>query len=194
MDICITQKDLKKLLIVAAVVVIYTLAVALITATLTDVKAVAATNEEISAVEDTAVEEAEPTPVVEVIPPRYEDIGITPAERELLASIVWLEARGECFSGQQAVVEVILNRVHSEDFPDSVAAVIYEAGQFESAAMVHTAEPGEVQYMAIDRALSGPNVLPGGVVFFSAEAQNSKVWGNIGGHTFCYSQYWDDDE
>ena len=191
MEICITQKDLKKLLMIAAVIVVYTLAVVLITATLTDVKAVAATNEEISAVEDAAVEEVQPTPVAEVIPPRYADIGITPAERELLASIVWLEARGECFSGQQAVVEVILNRVHDENFPDSVAAVIYEAGQFESAAMVHTAEPGEVQYMAIDQALSGPNVLPEGVVFFSAEAQNSKVWGNIGGHTFCYSQYWD---
>ncbi|MBR2132666.1 MAG: cell wall hydrolase [Oscillospiraceae bacterium] len=190
MNICITQKDLKKLLIVAAVIVVYTLAVVLITTMLTDIKAVAATNEELSAVEETVVEEPKPTPVVEVIPPRYNDIGITPAERELLASIVWLEARGECFSGQQAVVEVILNRVHDENFPDSVAGVIYQSGQFESAAMVHTADPGEVQYMAIDQALSGPNVLPEGVVFFSAQAQNSKVWGNIGGHTFCYSRYW----
>lgn len=191
MRICITQKDLTKLLIAAAVFAVYTLAVILITALVVDIKAVDAVNEEISAAETVQQEEVLPTPVVEVIPPRYEDIGITPAERELLASIVWLEARGECFSGQQAVVEVILNRVHSADFPDSVAAVIYEAGQFESAAMVHTAEPGEVQYAAIDQALSGPNVLPEGVVFFSAEAQNSKVWGNIGGHVFCYSQYWD---
>ncbi len=191
MNICVTQKDLKKLLIAAAIIALYTIAVVLVTALVVDMKAVAATNEELSAVEDVVLEEVQPTPVVEVIPPRYDDIGITPAERELLASIVWLEARGECFSGQQAVVEVILNRVHDQNFPDSVASVIYEAGQFESAAMVHTAEPGEVQYMAIDQALSGPNVLPEGVVFFSAEAQNSKVWGNIGGHTFCYSQYWD---
>ena len=191
MNICVTKKDMKKLLIVAAVIVLYTLAVVLVTALTMDIKAVAAANEEISAAETVQQEEVQPTPAVEVIPPRYADIGITPAERELLASIVWLEARGECFSGQQAVVEVILNRVHSGDFPDSVAAVIYEAGQFESAAMVHTAEPGDVQYAAIDQALSGPNVLPEGVVFFSAEAQNSKVWGNIGGHVFCYSRYWD---
>lgn len=51
---------------------------------------------------------------------------ITEEERELIARIVYLEARGEPAEGQQAVAEVILNRVAAENFPDSVADVIFQ--------------------------------------------------------------------
>ena len=42
---------------------------------------------------------------------------VTEEERELIARIVYLEARGEPTQGQQAVAEVILNRVAAEKFP-----------------------------------------------------------------------------
>ena len=124
------------------------------------------------------VEEAEPEARVE----------LTDEEHELIAAIVWLEARGECADGQQAVVEVILNRVAIAGFPDSVESVIRQTKptlQFSVLPYIHTATPTETQYAAIDAALYGEQILPENVVYFSGAAQNRRVWGTIGAHVFC---------
>lgn len=47
-----------------------------------------------------------------------------------LALMIFLESRGETLPGQYAVGEVILNRVESEDFPDTVCEVIKQPNQF----------------------------------------------------------------
>lgn len=122
---------------------------------------------------------------------QYEAITLTEEEMDLLAKIVWLEARGESFEGQQAVVEVVFNRMLSEYFPDTLTEVIYEKNQFSTAGLVHTADPGNTQYAAIEAAMTGPNVLPLEVVFFSREPQNDNIWGSIGGHVFCYPWFWE---
>lgn len=119
-------------------------------------------------------------------PSRYPDIQLTPEEYELLAEVIWVEARGECLEGQQAVAEVILNRVASDDFSDTVSGVVYAEGQFRSVEFLDDAEPGQAQYDAIDDALAGPNILPEDVVFFATYPVNDRVWGEIGGHVFCY--------
>ena len=49
---------------------------------------------------------------------------------KMLATIIWCEARGESYDGQLAVGSVIMNRVRSSAYPDSVYAVIYASGQF----------------------------------------------------------------
>jgi spore germination cell wall hydrolase CwlJ-like protein len=55
----------------------------------------------------------------------------TPQEEiEALAFVIYHEARGEDLTSQQLVGEVILNRVESENFPDSICEVIYQKGQF----------------------------------------------------------------
>jgi N-acetylmuramoyl-L-alanine amidase len=48
------------------------------------------------------------------------------ADRELMANLVHAEAQGEPYAGKVAVATVILNRVDSADFPDTVEGVIYE--------------------------------------------------------------------
>ena len=118
---------------------------------------------------------------------------ITEEERELIARIVYLEARGEPAEGQQAVAEVILNRVAAENFPDSVADVIFQENpqQFTTAPLIDEAAPGEAQYAAVDAATSGEAVLPMDVVYFSREPENGNVWGTIGGHVFCYQHTWE---
>lgn len=118
---------------------------------------------------------------------------ITEEERELIARIVYLEARGEPAEGQQAVAEVILNRVAAENFPDSVADVIFQENpqQFTTAQLIDEAAPGEAQYAAVDAATSGEAVLPMDVVYFSREPENGNVWGTIGGHVFCYQHTWE---
>ena len=117
---------------------------------------------------------------------RYSDIQLTLEEKQLLARVVWVEARGESFEGQQAVAEVVLNRLVSGDFQSSIANVIYAENQFRSAAFLQDAEPASIQYEAIERALEGPYVLPGDVMYFATYPVNNNVWGQIGGHVFCY--------
>lgn len=127
---------------------------------------------------------------------RYAGITMTEAERDELAAIIYLEARGEPAEGQQAVAEVVLNRAVSSDFPDSVSEVLHQGEgtavpQFSTIGLLSAAEPGQAQYDAIDAALYGPSILPVDVVFFSRSGENDRVWGEIGGHVFCYAYVWE---
>lgn len=128
------------------------------------------------------VEEEEP-----YVEPRYPEFNLTEEELELLACMVWVEAQGESVEGQQAVAEVVLNRLAADNFPDTLKAVIYAQNQFGSTPFLEDAEPTQTQYEAIERALNGPYVLPMDVVFFAQFPVNKNVWGQIGGHVFCYA-------
>ena len=120
------------------------------------------------------------------VEPRYPEITLTPEEYELLAEVIWVEARGESAEGQQAIAEIVFNRMLSEDFPDTLTDVIYADGQFRSVEFLEDAEPCQAQYDAIDDALAGPYVLPVDVFHFATYPVNDNVWGEIGGHVFCY--------
>ena len=119
---------------------------------------------------------------------RY-DFELTEDEKWFIAKVVWVEARGESREGQQAVAEVILNRMASEKFPNTLSGVIYAAGQFKSAKFLDKAKPYQMQYEAVENALLGPYVLPEDVYYFATTAKTSKVWGKIDNHVFCYSDY-----
>ena len=54
------------------------------------------------------------------------------SELSILARLVSGEARGEPYIGQVAVAAVVLNRVRSDDFPDTVSAVIFQPGAFDA--------------------------------------------------------------
>lgn len=125
---------------------------------------------------------------------RYPELELTQDDIELLARMVWLEAQGEPEEGQQAVAEVVLNRLAADNFQDTLKGVIYAEGQFRSTAFLEDAEPTQTQYEAVEQALNGPYVLPKDVVFFATYAVNKNVWGKIGGHTFCYQWGMDPEE
>lgn len=61
---------------------------------------------------------------------------VTPqtGEEELLAALIFCEAGGEPYAGQLAVGSVVLNRVNSPYFADTITGVIYQKGQFSPAA------------------------------------------------------------
>lgn len=126
---------------------------------------------------------------------RYTEIAMTDAERNELAAIVLLEAGNQSAEGQQAVAEVVLNRVISPDFPGTVHDVLYQGAgtrvpQFSTINSIGTAKPTKTQYDAINAALYGDSVLPADVVFFSRAGENDRVWGKIGDHVFCYAYQW----
>lgn len=55
---------------------------------------------------------------------------VTDAEQECLASAVYFEARGEPVDGQLAVADVVLNRVASKKYPDTICDVVIQPWQF----------------------------------------------------------------
>lgn len=127
---------------------------------------------------------------------RYASIEMTDDERRELAAVVYLEARGESAEGQQAVVEVVFNRVLTAGFPDTVHDVLHEGEetsrpQFSTVYQIEDATPTQAQYDAIDAALYGDTILDADVVYFSRSGENDRVWGQIGGHIFCRSYDWE---
>lgn len=126
----------------------------------------------------------EPPPEPE---PRYAEI--TAEERELLARVVYAESNTEPLEGQIAVAQVVLNRVRSESFPDTVSEVIYQERQFSTASILGSVVPNETNYEAVDAAFE-TEVVPYEVLYFSRGAENDRVWGRIGAHVFCYGYVW----
>ena len=119
------------------------------------------------------------------VEPRYPGVTLTSEERELLARMVWVESRGEPLEGQQAVAEVVLNRLVSGNFQSSVQSIIMAQGQFDSARFLDDAEPNQTQYEAVEHALKGPYVTPINTVYFGRKPHpNGTEWKWVGGHCF----------
>lgn len=79
----------------------------------------------------------------------------------LLAAIIECEAGGEPYAGQLAVGAVVLNRVQSSEFPDTIAGVIYQKGQFtpvrsgKLSRVLKSGDIGKSCYQAAQEALDG---------------------------------------
>lgn len=81
-------------------------------------------------------------------------INVTTSEKALMARLVEAEAKGEPFAGKVAVVDVVLNRVKSGSFPNTIQGVIYQAGQFSpvsNGSIYNT--PSEASIQAVEEAL-----------------------------------------
>lgn len=117
----------------------------------------------------------------------------TDTEVNLLARLVRAEAQGESFAGKVAVAEVVLNRVESDDFPDSIGAVIYQSGQFSpvSNGSINKA-PDEASIKAVEQALQGSNTVGKALFFYNYKTATSRWLDSrqtvtvIGNHTFKY--------
>ena len=76
---------------------------------------------------------------------------LSPEATEILAKCVESEAGNQGLMGKRFVVDVILNRVDSERFPNDVTSVISQKGQFSvvSSGVIYKTEPSEETYEAI---------------------------------------------
>lgn len=118
---------------------------------------------------------------------RYGNLLLTNEEKLLMAKLIYMEAGSEPFEGQQAVAEVILNRLVSGRFQSTVHNIIFAENQFEAVPYLDKAKPDYTQLKAIEQAQYGPYVLPEDVVFYAKFMVNDNLWGKIGEHYFCYS-------
>ena len=113
---------------------------------------------------------------------------------QLIARAINGEARGEPYEGQVAVGAVILNRVKSSKFPNTIAGVIYQSGAFTAVSdgqiNVPIASNSTVVKAAQD-ALNGWDPTGGAIYYFNPNtATNKWIWSRplvkiIGKHRFC---------
>lgn len=113
---------------------------------------------------------------------------------QLMARAINGEARGEPYEGQVAVGAVILNRVKSSQFPNTIAGVIYQSGAFTAVADGQINSPiseGSTVYKAAQDAKNGWDPTGGCIYYFNpATATNKWIWSRplvktIGKHRFC---------
>lgn len=93
----------------------------------------------------------------------------------LLAKCVHAEARGEEYIGQVAVAAVILNRVKSPDFPNTIAGVIYQPWAFTAVndGQINL-EPNQTAYNAAQDALNGWDPTYGCLYYYNPAVATSK--------------------
>ena len=110
----------------------------------------------------------------------------------LLARLIYGEARGEPYTGQVAVGAVVVNRVKSSSFPNTISGVIYQSGAFD---VVKDGQinlsPNSTAIKAAQDAINGWDPSYGAVYYFNpSTATNKWIWSRpmtvtIGRHRFC---------
>ena len=117
---------------------------------------------------------------------------VSSANLDLLAKCVYAEARGEPYTGQVAIAAVILNRVKSSSFPNTVSGVIYQKNAFTcvSDGQINLT-PNASAYSAAKDALNGWDPTNGCLYYYNPATATSKwIWSlkvelKIGKHSFA---------
>ena len=104
----------------------------------------------------------------------------------LLSAIIFCEAGGESYAGQVAVGAVVLNRVKSSSFPNSISGVVYQSGQFSpvaNGALSRALSNGNYRHCtsAAQAALAGSDNTGGAKFFHRVNGAAGLV---IGNHVF----------
>ncbi len=110
----------------------------------------------------------------------------------LLAKCIHAEARGEPYMGQVAVGAVVLNRVKSSSFPNTISGVIYQPYAFTAVIDGQmNLEPNDTAYNAARDAMNGWDPTNGCIYYYNpATATSSWIWSRkvmitIGKHNFA---------
>ena len=111
---------------------------------------------------------------------------------QLIARAINGEARGEPYKGQVAVGAVVLNRVASSSFPNTLAGVVYQSGAFDAVSDGQiNLTPDETARKAAQDAINGWDPTSGCIYYFNPATATSKwIWSRpqvitIGKHIFC---------
>lgn len=114
------------------------------------------------------------------------------ADVNLLARLIYGEARGEVYTGQVAVGAVVMNRVKSSSFPNTISGVIYQRGAFDAVSDGQINMPvNATAKKAAQDAINGWDPSYGAIYYFNpATATNKWIWSRpltvvIGKHRFC---------
>ncbi|WP_274365827.1 cell wall hydrolase [Paenibacillus thermotolerans] len=114
------------------------------------------------------------------------------SELDILAKLIYSEARGEPYKGQVAVGAVVMNRIQSKQFPNSIRGVVFQQGAFTA---VDDGQfwltPNRTAYMAALDAVRGWDPSYNSLYYFNPRTSTSKwIWSRpqkvaIGNHIFA---------
>ncbi len=117
------------------------------------------------------------------------EVSFAEGDRYILANLIYCEAGAEPYSGQVAVGSVVMNRVLSSVYPDTVTGVIYQSGQFSPVASGRLAlalAEGRATgscYQAADEVMGGTTNVSN-CVYFRTPVDGIEPKYRIGGHIF----------
>jgi N-acetylmuramoyl-L-alanine amidase len=118
--------------------------------------------------------------------------GFSQNDIQLMANAVYGEARGEPYTGQVAVAAVILNRLDSATFPNTISGVIFEPRAFTAVADGQIwLTPNDTAKKAVLDAINGWDPTGNALYYFNPDTATSAwIWGRpqikkIGKHIFC---------
>ena len=110
----------------------------------------------------------------------------------LMAKAIYAEGRGESYTGQVAIGAVIMNRLKSPDFPNTISGIIYQKGAFTAVADGQiNLEPNQTAYNAARDAMNGWDPTYGAIYYYNP-AKATSAWiftrqtvTTIGKHVFA---------
>ena len=114
------------------------------------------------------------------------------SEMDIMARTIYSEARGEPYMGQVAVGAVVMNRIKSDKFPDTIYGVVFQSGAFTA---VDDGQfwltPNRTAYLAAQDAVRGWDPTNGSLYYFNPDTATSAwIWSRkqnviIGKHIFA---------
>ena len=119
---------------------------------------------------------------------RYVGYDLPEEDIYTLACLAWLQAKDEPETVQQAVLEVILNRLVSDEYPNTVENVLWWSETFGNVRRLQSAQPDLPQYRAVTAAMYGPYVLPRDELYYAPWQIGGDVWGQVGSYWFAYRE------
>ncbi len=115
---------------------------------------------------------------------------VSDREKDLLARIIYAEARGESLEGKIAVGATVINRKNSTQFPNSIEEVIFEPGQFCAAGnSTFNSSVTSKSIKAAEDALSGKDPSRGSL-FFVNRKKSSATWFDTLSFTSRIGDHW----
>lgn len=134
----------------------------------------------------------------EIVLMKQERVQATEEERQWLAKLIEAEASGEPLEGKIAVGAVVLNRVQSNLFPNTIKEVIFqkESGYYQFTPVaneyIYEVNPSPDSILAAEKALLGEDPSKGALYFYNPQTSSStwlqsrQVSTEIGSHRFTY--------
>lgn len=121
-----------------------------------------------------------------------ENYSLNKAELDVMAKIIYSESRGESYTGQVAVGAVVMNRIQSHQFPNTIHDVVFQPGAFTAVDdNQFRLTPNRTAYMAAQDAVRGWDPTGGSLYYFNPDtATSSWIWSlpqnkKIGSHIFA---------
>lgn len=115
---------------------------------------------------------------------------ISLSDKILLAKVIHAEASDNNIADRRAVGVVVMNRVASSTYPNSIYNVVYQKGQYSCIrGSKFKKDPPQECLNIAEEILSGERYgIPANIIFQSQRKQGTGVWKKIGSHYYCYGR------